>query len=100
MSRAHRQALLCWLGLLLLGATEFGVSFIHFDRALRPLLMLPALAMVALVGLVFMRVRSGVAVVRGFALAGLLWLLLLLGLGSMDPMTRTAYVVQGIDLPR
>ncbi len=49
--------------------------------------------MVALVGLTFMRVQHSIAPARGFALAGLLWLLLLLGLGTMDPLTRTVYPV-------
>jgi cytochrome c oxidase subunit IV len=100
MSTGHRRAALCWLVLLLLGALEFGCSYIRIDQSLRPLLLVPALGMVALVGVMFMRVRSGVAVVRGFALAGLMWLTLLLGLGTMDPMTRTMYVVQGHQIPR
>ena len=58
MSAGHRHAWFAWLGLLLLGATELGGSFFHFDRSLRPLLLLPALAMVALVGLTFMRVQT------------------------------------------
>ena len=93
MSAGHRHALFAWLGLLLLAAAEFGGSFLHFDRSLRPLLLLPALAMVALVGLTFMRARHSIAPARGFVLAGLLWLLLLLGLGTMDPLTRAFYSV-------
>jgi cytochrome c oxidase subunit IV len=100
MSTGHRHALFCWLALLLLAAAEIAGAFIRFDRTLRPLLMLPALGMVVLVGLMFMRMRRGIAVVRGFALAGLMWLLLLLGLGVMDPLTRTVYVVHETDLPR
>jgi hypothetical protein len=34
-----------------------------------------------------------VQLARGFALAGLPWLLLLLGLGTMDPLTRAVYPV-------
>jgi hypothetical protein len=34
--------------------------------------------------------------VRLFAAAGLLWLTILLGLGSLDPLTRTDYPVQGV----
>jgi hypothetical protein len=93
MTTGHRHALFAWLALLLLGAAEIGGSFIHFDRSLRPLLLLPALAMVAVVGLIFMRVQHSIAPARGFALAGLLWLLLLLGLGTMDPLTRAVYPV-------
>jgi caa(3)-type oxidase subunit IV len=100
MSKAHRNALLCWLALLVLGAAEFGGSFVHLSRSWRPVLLLPALGMVALVGLQFMRVRDGITLVRCFALAGLLWLTLLLGLGTMDPMTRATYVVQGTEVPQ
>jgi hypothetical protein len=99
VSKCHRQAMFCWLALLLLGAFEFCTSFIHFNPSLRTLLLVPALGMVSLVGLMFMRVGHGVAIVRGFALAGLLWLTLLLGLGTMDPLTRAVYVVHGTQLP-
>jgi cytochrome c oxidase subunit IV len=93
MSREHRHLLICWLGLFVLAAIEFGCSFIHFDRSWRPLLLLPALCMVALVGLMFMGVRSGPDVVRVFAIAALFWLVVLLGLGMMDPLTRGVYQV-------
>lgn len=90
MSADHRHA---WLALLLLPIAEIGGNFLYFDRTLKSLLLLPALAMVAVVGLMFMRVQHGIAPARGFALAGLLWLLLLLGLGTMDPLTRAVYPV-------
>ena len=93
MSNAHRRLLLCWAALMLLAALEFGCATIHFDRPYRPLLLLPALAMVALVALMFMRVRDGVAIVRVFAIAGLFWLTILLGLGMMDPLSRAIYPV-------
>lgn len=93
MSTGHRHALLIWLTLLLLAAVEFAGSFIHTAPPLRLLLLVPALAMVLLVGVMFMRVQSTIAPARGFALAGLLWLLLLLGLGTMDPLTRAVYRV-------
>lgn len=91
MRGSHRHALFAWLALLMLAAAEFGGSFIPVDRSLRPLILLPAFAMVAIVGLTFMRVHQAIAPARGFALAGLLWLLLLLGLGTMDPLTRAIY---------
>ena len=93
MSTGHRHALFVWAGLLGLAAIEFGAAFIPMQHGLRPLLLLPALVMVALVSLVFMRVQRSVAAARGFALAALVWLLLLLGLGTMDPMTRAFHVV-------
>jgi caa(3)-type oxidase subunit IV len=84
------------LGLLLvLLAIEFGASFLPLDRAARPLVLIPAVLMVGVVGTVFMEVRRGPEIVRLFATAALLWLTILLGLGSLDPMTRTDYLVQG-----
>jgi cytochrome c oxidase subunit 4 len=99
MSARHRHILFGWVGLMLLWALEFGFSFMPMPRHLRVVLIIPALLMVALVGFVFMRVRSGPSVVRVFALAGLVWLTILLGLGSMDPLTRAVYPVEGTQLP-
>jgi len=93
MSQAHRQLLLCWIGLLLLAAVQFGCAALRFDRSYRPLLLLPSLIMAALVALQFMRVQHGIAIVRVFAVAGLFWLTILLGLGMMDPMTRAIYPI-------
>lgn len=95
MSRQHRNLLAAWMGLLLLGAVEYGCSLLSFNRALRPILLLPALLMVSVVALAFMHVRHGPGVNRAFALAGLFWLTVLLGLGMMDPLTRAIYAVSG-----
>jgi cytochrome c oxidase subunit IV len=95
MSREHRSLLLCWAALLALAALEFGGGFLHFARAWRPLLLLPACCMAALVGVMFMDVRRGPALVRGFVIAGLVWLAVLLGLGMVDPLTRQVYPVLG-----
>jgi cytochrome c oxidase subunit 4 len=93
MSREHRHLLLCWLGLLAIAALELGVSFIPFASSWRPLLLLPALGMVALVALMFMGIRAAPSIARGFAIAGLFWLTILLGLGMMDPLTRAMFAV-------
>jgi cytochrome c oxidase subunit IV len=98
MSSAHRHALFCWVALVLLAAAELVGSFAHVGRSARDLLLIPALVMVFLVGLMFMRLRRAPHLAHGFALAGLLWLLLLLGLGTMDPMTRAVYPVNGSEL--
>ncbi len=79
-------------------ALEFGLSFIPFARDLRPLLMLVPALMATIVAFAFVQVRRGPTIVRGFAVAGLFWLLVLLGLGSMDPLTRTDYVVQNYNV--
>jgi hypothetical protein len=41
-----------------------------------------------------MEIGRALTIVRLFAVAGLLWLTILLGLGSLDPMTRTDYHMQ------
>ena len=84
-----------WGVLVLLGAAEFAASFLPLPHSLRPLLLLLAGLMVLLVGVGFMEVRNGPPIVRAFAVAALFWLLLLLGLGSVDPLTRTEFAVTG-----
>ena len=54
-------------------------------------MLIPAVLMVGTVGTMFMEVGRGPEIVRLFAVAALLWLTILLGLGSLDPMTRTDY---------
>jgi hypothetical protein len=99
MSKLHRHLLFGWLGLMALAAIEFGCGFLPLARPLRPLLLVPALAMVAMVAFLFMRVGTGPAIVRGFAIACVFWLIILVGLGMMDPMTRAIYPVQSSELP-
>jgi cytochrome c oxidase subunit 4 len=99
MNKLDRRLIFGWLGLLALAAIEFGCSYFPLARSLRPLLLVPALAMVATVALLFMRVGTGPAIVRSFAIAGVFWLIILLGLGTMDPMTRAIYPVQSTELP-
>jgi len=94
MTQHLRRLWLTLLLLLVLLAIEFGVSFLPLDRAARPLVLIPAVLMVGAVGTMFMQVGQGPTIVRLFATSGLLWLTILLGLGSLDPMTRTDYHVQ------
>jgi len=94
MSQRFRRLLLAWVLLMVLLAIEFGASFLPLDRSARPLVLIPAVLMVGVVGTIFMEVERGPAIVRLFAIAGLLWLTILLGLGSLDPMTRIVYHVQ------
>jgi caa(3)-type oxidase subunit IV len=93
MSKRHRTLLLAWIGLLVIGAVEFGVGMVSFNPSYRPLLMLLAIAMVIVVAVMFMRVESGPGTNRIFAMAGIFWLAILLGLAMMDPMTRNVYPV-------
>jgi caa(3)-type oxidase subunit IV len=94
MSRRLRQLVLAWVLLMVLLAIQIGVSFLPLGQSSRPLVLVPAVLMVCLVGTVFMEVGRGPEIIRLFAVAALLWLSILLGLGSLDPMTRIIYHVQ------
>jgi cytochrome c oxidase subunit IV len=95
MTPRFRHLWLSLLVLLVLLAIELGLSFLPLDRSARPLVLIPAVLMVGTVGTMFMEVGRGPEIVRVFAVAGVLWLTILLGLGSLDPLTRTDYQVQG-----
>jgi cytochrome c oxidase subunit IV len=82
---------LTWLALLGLLAVEVGVSLVPFSPAARPLILVPALAMLGVILMSFMQLGRGPVIVRLFVAAGLLWLLILLALGSLDPLTRVVY---------
>jgi cytochrome c oxidase subunit IV len=94
MPPRFRSLLLAWLLLILLGAAQFGVSFLPLGPSVRPAILTFAAAMIVTVALAFMRINTGPTIVRGFAVAGLFWLIVLVGLGGMDPLTRTDYHVQ------
>jgi hypothetical protein len=93
MSFEFKPLLLSWILLLLLGGMEFAISFLPLDRSFRPLVMIPGVLMVAVVAVSFMEVGKGPTIVRGFAVGAIFWLIVLLGLGSTDPLTRTDYQV-------
>ncbi len=88
-----RKVILTWLVLLTLLAVEIAISFLPLRSAARPLILIPALAMLGVVVTTFMQVGRGPVAVRLFAAAGALWLLILLALGSLDPLTRVVYPV-------
>lgn len=94
MTPRFRRLWLTLVLLLVLLAIEFGASFLPLDRSARPLVLIPAVLMVGVVGTTFMEVGRGPEIIRLFAVAALLWLSILLGLGSLDPMTRIEYQVQ------
>jgi hypothetical protein len=98
MSRDHRELVGCWLALLALGAIEFGMTWLPFLPSYRPLLLLPAFVMVALVGLMFMGARVSATIARGFAIAALFWLAVLPGLGMVDPLTRATHFVNNVSI--
>jgi cytochrome c oxidase subunit 4 len=88
------KVLLTWVALLALLALEIGVSFLPMSPDIRPVILLPALGMLAVIAGLFMQIGRGLTIVRLFAAAGLLWLMILLGLGSLDPLTRTDYPIK------
>lgn len=94
MTQRLRKLVWAWLWLMVLLALEVGMSFLPLDRSARPLILIAAVLMVWVIGSIFMEVGQGPEVVRLFAVAGLLWLIILLGLGSLDPMTRIVYYTQ------
>lgn len=94
MTPSVSRLLLSWVALMALLAIEFGASFLTLGRSSRLLLLIPAALMVAGVGTLFMQVGRGPTIVRLFATGALLWLAILLGLGSLDAMTRTDHFVQ------
>lgn len=98
MSPRLRHLLLAWELLLALLAIEFGANFLALNPAARPLVLIPATLMVAVVSMAFMEVRRGPETIRLCAAAGLLWLCILLGLGSLDPMTQVNHYVRTTNL--
>jgi caa(3)-type oxidase subunit IV len=95
MKQRHRLDLLVWLALLIVAAMEFGASFLPIAAGMRPILMLPAAIMAVLVALGYMRLLTAPEIARAFAVAGIFWLTVLLGLAMTDPLTRTVYAVAG-----
>jgi len=93
MTAHFRNLLVTWIALLILLGAEFGASFLPLERSARPLILIPVVLMVAAVATMFMQVGRGPTIVRLFAVAALVWLSVLLGLGSLDPMTRIEYLV-------
>lgn len=99
MRRILRPVAIVWLALVALLGVELGGAFIRLGHGFSGLLLLPAGLMVVLVGLYFMRVRASGGLARFFALAAIFWLVVLLGLGSIDPMTRHDYPVPVTQYP-
>jgi len=51
--------------------------------------------MAGLVGVMFMNLRTASGLARIFAVATIVWLVIILGMGGMDPVTRT-----DVDVPQ
>lgn len=95
MRSRHRSDLLIWLTLLAAVTLEVGGSFLAIPRGIRPILIVPSVGMVVLVALGFMRALAAPDIAKGFAIGGIFWLTILLGLAMTDPLTRVVYAVIG-----
>ena len=89
MSGAARRILLCWLVLLALLAITTAVAFVPLGDWNFPIAITIAVAKAALVLAIFMELRAARGLVRGFALAGFVWLLVMIMLTAADYMHRT-----------
>jgi hypothetical protein len=88
--KTFRPLAFTWLALLVLLAAEaIGALYLGLGDAV-PFV---GAAMAALVALVFMRARTTSPLSQIFLIAGVFWLIVLLGLGAMDPITRTDFPV-------
>jgi cytochrome c oxidase subunit 4 len=83
-----RPYVLTWVALLALLALTTGSAFIPLGRFNVVVNFAVALAKALLVVFVFMHVRRGSPMIRVFAVAGVLWLCLLVGLSVTDLATR------------
>ena len=88
-----KRLLFTWMLLVALGGAELAASYFPLPRGLRPLIVIPGVLMVLVVAVAFMDVKKGPVIVRAFAVAALFWLIVLLALGSVDPLTRTNHEV-------
>lgn len=88
-----------FLALLALFGWELGASFVPAGHLYGGFLLVPAGLMALLIGVFFMRVGRAGRLSGFFAIAALFWLLLLLGYGSMDAMTRTNFPVTITEYP-
>ncbi len=93
MTKQHRLHILVRIGLLALATIESALSRLAIPAPARPILLLPAAMMATLVALSYMRLLRAPQTAKAFAIVGLFWLTVLLGLTMTDPLTRTVYSV-------
>lgn len=90
MSRPFGVLLLTWAGLMLLLAVEVAGTLLFGLGNAAPFI---GLLMAGLIATFFMHADEGPGLIRVFALAGAFWLCVLLGLGSLDAVTRVDHPV-------
>ena len=79
------SALLVWLVLLLLLGLEFVAAYLPVACGVAPFI---GIGMAVFVALTFMRLGRDRGLPSIFALAGIFWLFVILGLGGLDSFTR------------
>ncbi len=82
---------LTWLGLLVLVLIEFILSRFASMRGIVPFV---GIGMAVVVAFTFMRLGNSQGLVPVFALAGVFWLCVMLGMGSLDSFTRHDVTVE------
>ncbi len=93
MTRDLVKLTLIWAFLMAVAGGEWLVSGIHMRSENRAVIFLFSFLMVFTIGMGFMRLPKAPTIAIGFAVAGMFWLIVLLGLGSMDALTRNWYPV-------
>jgi cytochrome c oxidase subunit 4 len=86
---SRKTYLFVFLALLVLLAATVGAAFVNLGPFNLVLALIIAGVKAALVVLFFMHVRSSDSLTRIFAAAGLIWLLILVGLTLTDYLTRS-----------
>jgi len=84
-----------WIGLLLL----LGIEVVGAASGAGWLAWVVGPVMIALVALVFMHVASASPLSRVFAITGLFWAAILLGLGSVDYLYRSVVSAPSLTAP-
>ncbi len=99
MTRAAGRLVLVWLAMLVLLAGETALALMWPGRFAPGAVLALGLLMVAVVGFAFMRLRGSPKLSHAFVIAALFWVVVLLGLGGMDPFTRIDYPVPVTSYP-
>ena len=87
------SVLLVSLSLCVLLGIEVFVARLHLNILFAPVI---GLAMAGTVAVTFMRLSATQGLPRVFALAALFWLAVLLGMGSLDALTRHDRLIEGV----
>jgi cytochrome c oxidase subunit IV len=77
-----------WIALMVLFGLTLGSSFIPLHGFNTAMNVSIAVAKAALVALIFMRLKVSTPLVRLFAVAGVAWLMILIGLSLTDLLNR------------